>query len=105
MPTQKWLTIARREALPPGQMLRLEIGRSVIGLANVNGQFYAFNDNCPHQDFPLSEGVLEDCCLSCALHGWSFDLRDGHPYPPLLRPYLVTYPLKIEDDAIKISLE
>jgi nitrite reductase/ring-hydroxylating ferredoxin subunit len=39
------------------------------------------------------------------MHGWSFDLRDGRPYPPLLRPYLVTYPVKVEEESIKISLE
>ncbi len=86
-------------------MQRIEIGQRAVALANVEGAFYAFNDNCPHQDFPLSESILEDCRISCVLHGWSFDVRDGRPYPPLLRPFLVTYPVRIEDGAIQISLE
>lgn len=101
----KWLSVARCAELEPGQLRRVEIGRRAIGLANVDGAFYAFDDVCPHQNFPLSEGLLQGCRLECALHAWSFDLRDGHPYPPLLRPYLTLYPTKIEDGYIKISLD
>lgn len=101
----KWLTVARCGDIAPGEMMRIEVGRRAIALANVDGAFYAFNDRCPHQDFSLSDGILEGCKISCAMHGWSFDLRDGRPYPPLLRPYLVTYPVKVEEESIKISLE
>ncbi len=101
----KWLTVARAETIQPGQMLRLEIGRRAVALANVAGEFFAFNDTCPHQDYSLSDGILENCKITCAMHGWAFDLRDGSPYPPLLRPYLIRYPVKLEDGNLLISLE
>ncbi len=105
MSDQKWLTVARLEDLKPGLLLQVRVGKREIALANVEGEFYAFNDLCPHEDFPLSEGDLEGCKITCALHGWSFNLKTTRPYPPLLRPFLVTYPTRIKEEVLQISLD
>jgi nitrite reductase/ring-hydroxylating ferredoxin subunit len=56
-------------------------------------------DRCPHREAPLSQGVVDNNCLVCPYHGWTFgdDGRcvnvpssgDGVPVPP--RAHLAPY--------------
>ncbi len=40
--------------------------------------FFAVNNRCPHEGYPLSEGSLsKDCKLTCNWHNWKFDLPSG----------------------------
>jgi nitrite reductase/ring-hydroxylating ferredoxin subunit len=73
-------------------------------LANVAGAIYAFGDTCPHQQFSLAESVLKGFQVSCALHNWTFDVRDGKPCPPLIETRIPVYEVKVEAGSIKISL-
>jgi nitrite reductase/ring-hydroxylating ferredoxin subunit len=52
-------------------------GRQVLVLRTPNGVFACAN-RCPHEGYPLSEGVLsEDHVLTCNWHNWKFDLASG----------------------------
>ena len=60
-----------------------DVGEYGIVVCNVQGEFYALEDNCSHADTPLSEGRLRGWHITCPLHGASFDIRDGsHGGPP-----------------------
>ena len=46
---------------------------------NYDGDFYALEDRCSHEDFELSAGSFdgEEATIECVLHGSKFDVRDG----------------------------
>lgn len=74
----------RRIAVPSGQWpvlggcrLITEQGRS-IALFNVDGQFYAIDDSCPHQGASLSSSRIEGHLIRCGAHGLRFDLANGY---------------------------
>jgi nitrite reductase/ring-hydroxylating ferredoxin subunit len=46
-------------------------------IANVNGEFYAMNNSCTHEEGNLSEGELVGNVLTCPLHGAQFDVTTG----------------------------
>ncbi len=48
-----------------------------VALFNLDGQFFALQNNCPHMDSPVQDGVIERGVLTCPWHGWQFDLRTG----------------------------
>ncbi len=48
-----------------------------IALFNISGQFHAIEDSCPHMYFPLSDGDIAGCVVTCAYHGWQFDIGTG----------------------------
>lgn len=48
-----------------------------IAIFNVNGQFYAVKDPCPHAGHPLSNGHIIQNVLSCPGHNWQFNLETG----------------------------
>jgi nitrite reductase/ring-hydroxylating ferredoxin subunit len=43
----------------------------------VDGEPRAFANACPHEGNPLCEGELLGDTLTCAFHGWRFDLATG----------------------------
>jgi nitrite reductase/ring-hydroxylating ferredoxin subunit len=52
-------------------------GRQILVLRTPAGVF-ACTNRCPHEGYPLSEGVLtEGHVLTCSWHNWKFDLASG----------------------------
>ena len=48
------------------------IANTPIVLFRSNGKATAFEDRCPHRNYPLSEGKVHNGALQCPYHGWSF---------------------------------
>jgi nitrite reductase (NADH) small subunit len=56
----------------------IAVGALNVVVVRIDEAVFAFENNCPHQHFSLlHQGVIEDCTLTCPMHGWTFDLRSG----------------------------
>jgi len=78
---------------PPGERRIVEIDGRSIGVFNVDGDYHALTNVCPHQRAPLCEGTLTGTTratgvddvdwerdgevLVCPWHGWEFDVTTG----------------------------
>lgn len=100
----EFITIAKQADLPPGERIVVEIGRRWIVVFNVEGQFYAVDDDCTHEEFPLSEGALNGYSLECAKHGAQFDIRDGKVLAPPAFVAVKTYEVRVENDEIQLAV-
>jgi len=92
--------------LPEGSVLGVEVGGKSVCLANCEGEVYAFQDNCSHRDFPLSNGELdpEECAITCEWHGAQFDIRTGTPLClPATKPIAI-YACRVEGDDILVEI-
>jgi 3-phenylpropionate/trans-cinnamate dioxygenase ferredoxin component len=97
------LAICPLAALPRGEARRVETDPPIAVFHTEDGQVFAIDDTCTHQDASLSEGWLEDCMIECPLHAASFDLRTGKPTgPPAKRP-VRTYPVLVEDGVVYVD--
>jgi 3-phenylpropionate/trans-cinnamate dioxygenase ferredoxin subunit len=97
---------ALSELAPEGAVLGVEAAGRRVALARVDGEVYAFADNCSHRDFPLSLGEVdrEACTVTCEWHGAAFDIRTGAPLcAPATRPIAV-YEAKVEDGVVWVDL-
>ena len=66
------------EALPNGSCRRFSLPNGdELAIYNVNGEFYATDNFCPHRGAPLSDGVVKGHIVECGWHGWEFDVRTG----------------------------
>ena len=64
--------------LPPGaRKLVFVPGGEAVLLFNINGQFHAIENSCPHAGASLASGACEGHVLSCPAHGLKFNLRSG----------------------------
>jgi 3-phenylpropionate/trans-cinnamate dioxygenase ferredoxin component len=65
------------DAIPDGGVKIVQSGSLFIGVYRIDGQLYALEDRCSHDDGPLCEGEREGFCVICPRHGAKFDLRTG----------------------------
>ncbi len=97
------LEICRSEKLRPGSSFRFQLPDGAeLALFNVNGEYYAIDNSCPHRGAPLSEGAVCGYVVECALHGWQFDLRSGECLTVTER--LKTYEVREEEGVLKVSI-
>ena len=50
--------IARARDIPPGRRELVEVKGRRLVIFNLEGEFFAVSDRCPHQGGPLSKGKL-----------------------------------------------
>ena len=97
------IIIRRVEELPPGSCKSVELPQErEIALYNVDGEFYAIENFCPHKGAPLSEGILCDRVIECCWHGWQFDLRTGECLT--MSEKIETYKVIVEEELVKILI-
>jgi nitrite reductase/ring-hydroxylating ferredoxin subunit len=64
-------------SLDPDGRAVIEVAGTEIAVFVVDGEAHAFANACPHEGNPLHEGEILGDTLTCAYHGWKFDLGTG----------------------------
>mgnify|MGYP001563145358 CR=1 FL=1 len=96
--------VCSMEEVPAGTAYSYQVNNVVVAVFNIEGQYYAINDACPHAGASLSAGYLDGCVVSCPLHAWRFDVRDGTWVD---NPCIATdaYPVTIQDGDLFIEFK
>ncbi|MEM7336703.1 MAG: Rieske (2Fe-2S) protein [Chloroflexota bacterium] len=109
--------VATVDEIPIGGRKIMEINGRSIGIFNVNGEFFALLNRCPHAGAELCTGTVtglrqsdapgeyiwdrEGEIVRCPWHGWEFDIKTGQswfdPTRVRVRPYLVTVESDVSD--------
>ena len=100
-----FVRLAELSELEPNQGHRVELGdEEAVALIRTGDGVYAVIDVCSHEEYPLSEGWVEDHTIECALHGSRFDLVTGDPdSPPAVRPVQV-FPVQVDGEDVLVDL-
>ena len=95
-------TVARVSEIPPGQCRAFSMGKYQVAVFNVDGEFRAIDDMCPHQGASLSAGHCDGGIVTCPLHAWRFDTADG-TWLDSPRLKIDVFPVRIVGDEIQIG--
>ena len=79
MAETKFVKVATTGDIPPGHSKMVMAHGKPMALFNVDEQFYAINQICPHMGGPLSEGTLNGKVVTCPWHKWSYYVDTGLP--------------------------
>lgn len=91
--SNKQFVVCKATDLSPGERKIVELDGKRIGVFNVQGQFYALLNYCPHNGGALCQGPVtgtalptddyefvygyEDALIRCGWHGWEFEIATG----------------------------
>lgn len=113
------VVVAPAAELPPGERKLVAVNGREIGVFNVNGEYFALLNYCPHRAGPLCYGRMgplvtydeaagvgferEGEILKCPWHMWEFDIRTGKA---LFDPKMAvrTYAVVQEGDTVVLYL-
>ncbi|NDK31975.1 Rieske (2Fe-2S) protein [Nesterenkonia haasae] len=90
------IDIGAWEDFPDKEIVRVEVGGTVLGVCRWGELIYAFRNACPHQGAPLCSGFMQQNVSAemvagdvsmltreevpvvlCPWHRWEFNLEDG----------------------------
>ncbi|NEX22674.1 non-heme iron oxygenase ferredoxin subunit [Thiorhodococcus mannitoliphagus] len=100
MTDASFVAVAATDAVPEGKFLKVTVDERPFIIAQVNGSFYAVEDNCSHEDYPLSFGCLDGDRIKCSLHGSRFSLLTGAPLDEPADAPIRTYAVKVADGQV-----
>ena len=90
--------------VPPGTAKRVIADDREIAIFNVDGELYATDDICSHEEASLSDGEIDGHVVECPLHGARFDVRTGKPLSlPAVVP-VKTFPVRVVDDKVEVEI-
>lgn len=95
-----WVRVARCAELLPGEFRVVWDGDTPIAVYNIDGDLYAIEDRCTHDDGELAGGELRGFEIECPRHGARFDLRTGAALcAPAYAP-AASFPVRVVDGVI-----
>lgn len=116
--------IGTTDELPEGERKIIEIEGKEIAVFNIDGEYHACVNWCPHQGGPICEGKLtgttdaefdresldyslewikDGQIVMCPWHAWEFDVTNGESGHDK-DVSLITYPVTVENDSIIVNL-
>jgi 3-phenylpropionate/trans-cinnamate dioxygenase ferredoxin component len=102
------VTVCKIDELPAGEMRLVEADGRKIGVFHAeDGELYAIEDRCSHDDGPLAEGEFDAgaCTVECPRHGSLFDLRTGRPKTLPAYVPVETFEARVEDGDVKLEVD
>lgn len=98
-----WHEVMPFDDLWIGDLVGVDVAGRKVLLVNIEDEVRAYQDRCPHQDSPLSEGDLDGEVLTCSRHLWQFDALTGCGINPDTSQ-LSAYPVRVEDGMICVGI-
>ena len=97
-----WERVVSLQELEQKTRALLKTGSKHIAVFKVGQEVLAVDNRCPHQGYPLVQGTVDTCVLTCNWHHWKFDMRTGKCLTG--GDHVRVYPTKVEDSFVWVDV-
>lgn len=98
--------VASLDEIEPGTARVVEAGGQSIALCRVeDGDLYAIENRCTHDDGPLGEGELDGDRIECPRHGALFDVTTGRAVTLPAIGKVRCYAVSVDDGQVGIEVD
>jgi nitrite reductase/ring-hydroxylating ferredoxin subunit len=101
---EEWISVAKRAALSPGEMLAVKARDKDIALYDLGGEVYATDNVCTHAFAQLTDGFLDGDVIECPLHAGRFEVKTGKGLGPPIPCDIKTYRVRIAGDDVQVDI-
>ncbi|MCU0508227.1 MAG: Rieske 2Fe-2S domain-containing protein [Anaerolineae bacterium] len=92
----------RAGEIKPGHAKRVTVDGKAVAVYNIEGVFYATQDECTHADGPMSEGEVAGNTAICPWHASVFDVRTGAVIEGPAEEPLKVYKVVVEGEIARV---
>lgn len=100
-----FVTVAKKGYLEPGELMYVEVDDEPVVLINLDGELYALNDICTHEEASLADGEIVGDEIECPLHGGAFNIRTGEPAAFPVAVAVEKYEVRVVGDEVQVSVK
>ena len=100
----EFVKAARTDEVPPGQGKLVVVKGKEIALFNIDGDIYALDNLCTHEEGPLAEGEVEGHEVTCPWHGAKFDIRTGEVLQDPAYEAVARYNVRVSGSDIEVEI-
>jgi nitrite reductase (NADH) small subunit len=104
MKERRWYLVADTESIPLKEGRRVNFGRYEVALFNLGREYRAVDNQCPHKQGPLADGIIAGNHVFCPLHNWKISLGTGCAISGGTG-HVKVYPVKVIQNKIYIAFE
>ena len=97
-----WTSTVAEADIREGEATRATAGDVQVMLARHEGRVYALADRCTHRGGSLSDGKVEDGCVTCPLHSSVFRLSDGSVLRGPASSPEPAFDVRVEDGTVQV---
>jgi nitrite reductase/ring-hydroxylating ferredoxin subunit len=98
------VTLAAGE-VPAGKPLAVRVSEALtLAVCELDGNYYAFDTECPHRGARLTDGELTGGLIICPLHHFKFNLKTGRCVMPK-HLKLRSFPVSREGERLNIDVK
>ena len=97
-----WTPTVAEDEVREGEATVATAGDVDVLLTRHEGRIYALADRCTHRSGRLSEGTLENGCVTCPLHASIFSLRDGSVLRGPAGAPEPAFDVRVEDGTVEV---
>jgi nitrite reductase/ring-hydroxylating ferredoxin subunit len=91
--------------LSPGSKKTVVLQGKKLALANVDGEFFAIDDTCTHEECSLgTEGFLDGTIIICGCHGSQFEVSTGKVLSLPAPTDVKSYETKVENGEVLVNI-
>ncbi len=99
-----WVYGIQTDELREGQIVCKRLADKKILITMSGGEVFACGSVCPHQGYPLENGLIFDKEITCVEHSWTFSLETGQLTYPGTGPRIPVYPVRVVDGVVEVDV-
>ena len=100
----EWVKVCATGEIDEEDLIRFDHGEKTYAIYNTEKGFFATDGMCTHEAEHLENGLVIGLVIECPLHQGRFNIETGRALSAPVCVDLKTYPTKVEDGEIYVSI-
>ncbi|MEA3276689.1 MAG: non-heme iron oxygenase ferredoxin subunit [Pseudomonadota bacterium] len=98
----EWVDVAPAGAIAPNQCVIADVDGIAVAVFNIDGEFFAIEDQCSHEASELADGEIDGDTITCPTHGAQFSLKSGEALSAPAYEPIATFPVRVEKGIVQV---